>query len=157
MANSRGGPSTYIQAVRSKIGHDLFLLPAATTLIWDDHDKLLLVRHAHNGQWGTVGGMIEPDEDPADTAVREALEEVGVTIELDRIRGVVGGPTHRITYPNGDLCSIVAVVYDATIVAGTITPDNHEVIEASWFAVDQLPDLDLGGQTRALFGDVGLL
>lgn len=157
MAEATGGPSPYINSIRSKIGHELLLLPAVTTLIWDEQGRVLLVRHAHNGQWGTVGGMVEPDEAPADAARREALEEVGVTVQLDGIRGAIGGPDHRITYPNGDQCSVVAVVYDATIIEGTITPDDHEVLEARWFSLDDLAVHDLGDHTKTLFGDFGLL
>lgn len=151
------GPSPYVRSIRARIGHDLLLLPAVTTLIWDDEGRVLLVRHAHNGQWGTVGGMVEPDEAPADAARREALEEVGVSVRLDGIRGAVGGPDHRITYPNGDQCSVMAVVYDATIESGTITPDNHEVLEARWFTRAELSTSELGDHTRTLLGDFDLL
>lgn len=157
MANSQGGPSAYIQAIRSKIGNDLLVLPAVTTLIWDEAGRVLLVRHVHNGQWGTVGGLIEPDEVPADAARREALEEVGVTVRLDGIRGAVGGPNHRITYPNGDRCSVAVVVFDATIVDGAVTPDEYEVTDARWFGLEELAVADLGSQTRALLVDLELL
>lgn len=51
----------------------------------------------------------------------------------------------------------MAVVYDATIVDGSITPDNHEVVEAQWFDVAKLAEADLSDQTRTLFGDLDLL
>lgn len=54
-------------------------------------------------------------------------------------------------------CSVVAVVYDATIVDGSITPDNHEVVEAQWFDVAKLAEAYLSDQTRTLFGDLDLL
>ena len=157
MTEQVGGPSAYVRAIRSKIGHDLLLLPAVTTLIWDDDSRLLLVRHAHNGQWGTVGGMIEPDEAPHDAAVREAAEEIGAAVQLDGIRGVVGGEGHRITYPNGDQCAVVGIVYDATILSGDVVPDNHEITDARWFTPDELAVADLSNQTRSLFADLSLL
>lgn len=148
---------SYISSVRSKIGNQLLLLPAATALIWDDSGRLLLVRHAFNGQWGTVGGIIEPDESPADAAVREAFEEVNLRVRLDRLRGAVGGPNHRVTYPNRDQCSYVTVVYDATIIDGTPGPDNTEVTELGWFTIDELKSADLGTYARALLGDLGII
>lgn len=51
MADAPGGPSPYVLGIRSKIGNDLLLMPAVTTLIWDDDGRVLLVRHAHNNQW----------------------------------------------------------------------------------------------------------
>lgn len=157
MSTTSGGPSHYIKSIRSKIGNDLLLLPAVSTLIWNDDGALLLVRHSHNNQWGTVGGMVEPDEAPADAAVREAFEEVSVTIRLDRIRGALGGPHHRITYPNGNLCSVLVVVYDATIIDGTPAPDEFEVQEVRWFSSSDLAAADLGDQTASLLTDLDLL
>lgn len=41
------------------------------------------------GGWEFPGGKVEPGEDPADAAVREAVEELGVRVELGE---PAGGP-----------------------------------------------------------------
>lgn len=41
---------------------------------------VLLVDHRNAGLWLPPGGHVEPDEHPADTAVREAGEELGVEL-----------------------------------------------------------------------------
>jgi 8-oxo-dGTP diphosphatase len=41
--------------------------------------SLLLVDHRRSGLWLPAGGHVEPGEDPADAARREASEELGVT------------------------------------------------------------------------------
>jgi 8-oxo-dGTP diphosphatase len=47
--------------------------------VLDDADgSSLLVDHINAGLWLPPGGHVEPDEHPADTAVREAREELGV-------------------------------------------------------------------------------
>jgi 8-oxo-dGTP diphosphatase len=43
-----------------------------------DDGALLLVAHRNAGLWLPPGGHVEPDEHPADTAVRELGEELGV-------------------------------------------------------------------------------
>lgn len=43
---------------------------------------VLLVLHLLTGQWQLPGGHVDPDEDGADTAVREVFEETGVRAEL---------------------------------------------------------------------------
>ena len=142
--------SPYIKAMRERIGNDLLLVPTVAVLVRDDAGRLLLVRSADTGRWQTIGGTIEPDEDPADAAVREAKEEAGVDVALGRVLAVTGGPDFRITYPNGDVCSCVSVVYDAVVVGGTPVPDDDEVTEVGWFAVDELDGLPLNELNRHL-------
>ena len=60
-----------------------------------------------------VGGIVEPDEAPADTAEREALEETGLAVRVSQIRGVIGGPRFRHTYASGDRVAFVSTMFDA--------------------------------------------
>jgi 8-oxo-dGTP pyrophosphatase MutT (NUDIX family) len=131
----------------------MILLPSVTVLPWDAQGRLLLVREAETLLWQTVGGAVEPDESPAEAAIRETTEEAGVVVELDRIRGVTGGPQFRMTYPNGDRVGYVPTIFDARVVAGEPRPDEDETIEVAWFAIDQLADIALSEFTIALFDD----
>jgi 8-oxo-dGTP diphosphatase len=57
------------------------------------HDgRVLMVRHAHadRAYWVLPGGAVEPGEDVADAAVREVLEETGLSIALERLLFVDG-------------------------------------------------------------------
>ena len=45
-------------------------------------DKVLLRKHDKYKIWLSVGGHIEPDEDPNQAAVREVREEVGLDVVL---------------------------------------------------------------------------
>lgn len=148
--------SDYLLQLRRKVGHDLVLLPAVCVLIWDGDGRLLLMREAETGRWQTVGGMIDPDESPWDAAVREADEETGLTVRLERLRTALGGPGYRVHYPNGDLCSYVSVVFDATVVSGELAGDD-EVAELRWFEPEELGGLDLDPLNRHLLRDTGLL
>src|SRR6516225_2159666 len=110
--------SRYLRAVRAKIGHDLLMLQSATVMLFDGTDRLLLARDTDSGLWMTIGGAIEPDEAPADAAVREVWEETGLLVEPSGILGVFGGPEFRITYPNGDNVSYIVTVFAARLVGG---------------------------------------
>ena len=148
--------SDYLLRLRRKVGHDLVLLPAVCVLIWDDDGRLLLMREAETGRWQTVGGMIDPDESPGSAAVREAAEETGLTVRLERLRTALGGPGYRVHYPNGDLCSYVSVVFDATVVSGELAGDD-EVAELRWYRPNELSALDLDPLNRHLLRDTGLI
>ena len=89
--------SDYVRNLRAKIGHDLLLLPAVSVLVWDSEGRLLLVEQSELATWGTIGGMVEPGESPADAARREAFEETGHHIVIDGLRAVVGGHDYIVT------------------------------------------------------------
>ena len=138
------------------VGHSLLLLPSTSVLPRDDAGRLLLVRLVDTGHWATIGGAIEPDESPSESAMREASEEAGISVELGAILGVLGGPDYRVTYPNGDKSAYVVTVFDATVIDGTPRPDEDETSDVGWFKPDELPVSQMGRLTRAIFRDLGL-
>lgn len=151
--------SAYLRALRGRIGHDLLVLPSVAVLIWDDDGRLLLMREVRTGHWQTIGGMVDPDESPWDAARREAFEESGLTVRLERIRASLGGPGYRVRYPNGDLCSYVPTVFDAVVdrdgPTGEADPD--EVAEVAWFRPEEIGALDLDPLNRHLLRDAGVI
>lgn len=150
--------SPYIAALRDRVGPDVLLLvPSVSVVPTDAMGRVLLIRHAHTGQWGTIGGSIEIDESPADAARREAQEEAGVNVRLGSIVAALGGPQFRVRYPNGDEAAYVAVVYEAEVVGGDARPDGEEATELRWVSPHELPALDLAENARATFSALGLI
>jgi 8-oxo-dGTP pyrophosphatase MutT (NUDIX family) len=150
------GISPFIARLRERIGHELLVLPSVAVLPWDSSGRVLLVRLADTGRWATIGGAVEPDESPVEAAIREAEEEAGVTVEVGRVRAVVGGPEFRIRYPNGDETSYVSIVFDGLLTAGEPAPDGDETIEIGWFGPSNLIEVDMSDFTRALLREAGL-
>ena len=74
--------SDYIRGLRDKIGTTVLEVPTASVLVFDDRQRVLLVRHVEGNDWTTPGGMVEPYETPADAAVRETWEETGLFVAL---------------------------------------------------------------------------
>lgn len=151
--------SDYLRHLRGRVGHDLVLLPSVAALVWDEQGRLLLMREARTGRWQTIGGMVDPDESPWDAARREALEESGLTVRLERIRAALGGPGYRVHYPNGDACSYVVTVFDAVVEheAPVGSVDDDEVAELAWFGPDEIAVLDLDPLNRHLLRDAGVI
>lgn len=148
----------HIATLREKVGHDLLLLPCVAVLPRDDEGRVLLVRQSDFGLWGTVGGAIDVDESPDDAARREAREEIGAEVELTGLLGALGGPQFRLTYPNGDACACVSIVYAGRVVGDTLTPDGDEVTEARWFHLEELAEEpDLGAFARETLRALGML
>jgi 8-oxo-dGTP pyrophosphatase MutT (NUDIX family) len=145
------GISPYLQRLRERVGHELLVLPGVAVLPWDRDGWLLLARERQSGLWQTIGGSVEPDESPLEAALREAREEAGVVVQIDRVRAVVGGPQFRLRYPNGDLVSYVSIVFDARVVDGQPQADGEEASEVAWFSTGELSDTPLTAFTVALF------
>jgi len=101
----------------------------------EDRGRVLLVQRAHEpyqGWWMLPAGFVEYGEDAAETAVREAMEEVGLSVKLTDIRGLFFGAGD----PRG---SSHLVVYGARIHEGTPAAGD-DAADARWFSRDEIPD-----------------
>lgn len=91
----------------------------------------------HGGTWGTPGGALHPQESPADGALREAVEELGLRPE-DVVLGAESVDDHG------------GWVYTTVLAtpAGDLEPDDLVLTEESagvgWFPLEALPVLHPG-------------
>lgn len=111
-------------------------------IIVDDSGRVLLERRRDNGMWGLVGGGVDPGESVGQAAVREALEETGLSIAITGLVGVYSDPGQGriVTYPdNGDSRHLVDTVVTATIVSGCIQI-SEESLELVFFPASGLPE-----------------
>jgi 8-oxo-dGTP diphosphatase len=97
------------------------------------------------GWWEVPGGFVERGEHPADAAVREVAEELGIAISLTGLVGIYLEPSMR-----GE--SLQVTVYEATTEATTAEPDPAEVTDWAWFAPDDVP-AELAGRHRLRIDD----
>jgi 8-oxo-dGTP pyrophosphatase MutT (NUDIX family) len=128
----------FVVSLREKIGHSPLWLSGSTAVIFDE-DRILLVRRAEDGEWSPVTGVIDPGEHPADTAVREAMEEAGVTIEAERLAAI--GVTDPITYGNGDRTQYIDHTFRCRYLEGEARADGEETTDARWFPIDEMPPM----------------
>jgi len=149
------GISVHIARLRAAVGHDLLLLPSVSVLPVDAAGRLLLVRHAgHHDGWAVLGGAVEVGESPAQAAVRETREEIGVEVRLVRL---LGGPDYEVSYPNGDRTAYVTAMYEAAIIDGSPAVRDDELSDLAWFTPAQLAGLELSRFARALLSATGYL
>jgi len=140
--------SPYVRELRARIGSARLLLPSVSVHVFDETGRLLLVQQRDDGAWSTPGGFIEPDERPADAAMREAWEETGLVVRVDRLVGIYGGPDCIVQYPNGDETQYVIVAFGCAIVAGQLQPDNHETTAAQFWSKAEASALPLSPWLR---------
>ena len=130
----------YVRDIRRKIGHDPLLIVGASVIAVNDQGELLLQRRSDNGCWGYHGGCVELNERVEDAARREFREETGLIAEELTLLGVFSGPEMAYTYPNGDLASIVDVVFVCRAWSGEMLSQDGEVSELRFFAPEDVPE-----------------
>lgn len=146
----------HITRLRATVGNDLLLLPSVAVLPIDVEGRVLLVRQTEFGTYGTVGGAVDEDEAPEDAARREAREEICADVEITGLLGALGGPQFRLTYPNGDQCAYVSIVYSARLAPDVaVSPDGQEVDHVRWFARSELDQPIVGDFARNTFAALG--
>ena len=98
--------------------------------------KVLLARRNHEpgtGLWTFPSGYVDAGEVVEEAAIREALEETGAQVRLDRLLAVQSEAGNR----------VVLVVYTARIMGGELKP-GPEATDVGLFGLDELPELAFG-------------
>ncbi|OAR22245.1 NUDIX hydrolase [Streptomyces sp. ERV7] len=130
----------FIREIRASAGHQLLFLPGISMVVFDDEGRVLLCRRVDTGEWAILGGIPEPGEQPAETAVREVYEETAVRCVVERV--VLVDALRPVTYPNGDRCQFMDICLKCRAVGGEARVNDDESLEVGWFSVDALPELD---------------
>ncbi len=105
---------------------------AAAVVVLEEGKILLNKRDIEPGRgcWSFPSGYVDVGETVEDAAVREAKEETGLDVRLDRLVGV---------YSNRER-PVVLVVYAASIVGGNLYAGN-EVQAVGRFGIHELPEM----------------
>lgn len=105
-----------------------------TLFICGPDGRVALIRKPNYpaGVWRNPGGGVEPGEDVAAAAVREALEETGLDIEVERYL-LRAHPTF--VPPGSAPIAWVTHVFTARSAATAVAPrDTKEITDCRWFA-----------------------
>lgn len=128
----------FIVELRAKVGDQLLWMPAVTAVV-RRNDEVLLVERADNGAWTPVTGIVDPGEEPAVCAAREAMEEACVSIRVDRL--AMTGVHPEVVYDNGDRASYLDLTFACTWLAGEARVGDDESTDVRWWPVDALPPM----------------
>lgn len=132
----------FVARLRAKIGHEPLWLSGSTAVITRpgaDGDEILLVKRSDDGAWSSVCGIVDPGEEPGDAAVREAAEEAGVVVEIERL--VWMSVTDPVVYANGDQTQYIDHTFRCRWISGEARPVDGEASDVRWFPTDALPEM----------------
>ena len=110
------------------------------TVVFDDLKRILLGHRRDMDLWDLPGGGMDHGELTTETAIREAKEETGIDIKIDRLLGVFAFPPPREKQ--------VSIGFLGQAIGGKPTP-NDEADDVRFFAIDELPK-NISPRKRAL-------
>lgn len=111
---------------------------AASVVVRDPGDRILLVLRSSEpdaGCWSVPGGRVEPGESLADAAAREAFEETGLRVIVERevwSLDVLDGPDNVF-----EIHDFLAHVVGGNMVAG------DDAADVGWFDREQMERMPL--------------
>lgn len=120
-------------------------LPAAGALVLDDQRRVLLVKRKYppsEGMWCLPIGFAELGETIAEAALRELLEETGIT---GRVMRLIDADSSKGAY-YGD---VLVVTFEVEKLLGSERPGD-DAEEVDYFPLDQLPPLAFPHNEKAI-------
>lgn len=102
----------------------------AHVLATDERGRVLAVQTTYLGPgWMLPGGRVERAEAPHIAAAREAREETGILVDIERL-----------VLLDARTPSSVSYVFRGSVVGGELTPQFGEIAEAGWIARDEIAE-----------------
>lgn len=119
---------------------DMFVI-VGSNLIWNQNGEILLVQEGKDRAedlWNLPGGTLEHSEQPRTCAIREAEEEVGLTIEPSHLLGLYLG--------TGDYGKdrVLNICYESTVYDQSPTVGEDDTVkDCEWTDPDDLTGYEL--------------
>jgi len=130
---SKRGEGAYVCADCGKETYNNVATCATVYILNDTKDQVLMgIRgiEPQKGKLDTIGGFLNPGEQPKDTAIREVMEETGLKIRILDLVDAITSSYIGSTYTT-------AVCYTAEIIEGDLNP-NDDVAELLWLSLDDV-------------------
>lgn len=133
---------SYLSRLRELVGDMDLILCAASVLVFDEQERLLLHHRTDNDKWGIPGGYLEPGELVEEAARREVMEETGLTLGKFELFGIYSGPERQVKLPNGHRISNFKTVFMCREFYGKPTSEtvDGESKDVRFFSLHEIPD-----------------
>ncbi len=138
----------YIKKIRTKLGNDKFIHPAARIIIENEMGEILIIERNDNGNIGIPAGSLEEHETIEECIIREVKEETGLDIIDLEVIGISTNPKlETVEYPNGDKIQYFTVEFYSNNWGGMVQVNDREEVKTAKFAdisiIEKLPKNEL--------------
>lgn len=133
----------YIKKIRTKLGSDPFIHPAARIIVENENKEVLIIKRNDNGKIGIPAGAIEENETIKACIIREVREETGIEIIDLEVIGISSNPNlETVEYLNGDKIQYFTIEFYSKHWEGELnTEPDEEVRFAKFMAIESIQEL----------------
>jgi len=105
----------------------------------NDKKEILLVKTRHN-YWDLPGGHLKFEETPEAGLAREAKEEIGIDVKIERLSSIHTIILDLIDRPNPEMRQYFILVFTGSIVdaEADIVLADPEITDYAWFSVQDI-------------------
>ena len=107
-------------------------------MIVNELNQVLFVKEKVDGKWGIPGGWCDLFISPRNNAVKEVLEETGLSVDTTKLLAVFNRQKYRLPKI---IVSDYVMYFKAVINSGSKINIGFEVLEAKYYDMDKLPEL----------------
>lgn len=118
------------------------LVPAASAIVEDSQNRILLHKRSDNHLWSLPGGAMDLGESIETTIIREVKEETGFDVEVLKCIGLYTDPHHIIAFSDGEIRQQFSICFHCIITGGQIVVSS-ESTQVKFFTKEELKKLDL--------------
>jgi ADP-ribose pyrophosphatase YjhB (NUDIX family) len=111
--------------------------------VFDEAERILMVREAADGRWTLPGGWIDIGESPSEAAEREVREETGYVVTATKLAAVYDKRRH----PHPVAPHHAYLMFFLCDLEGGEKATSVETEAVEWFEMDELPELSTGRAT----------
>lgn len=133
---------SYLGQLRQLVGKRKIMVVSVRAVIANTAGDILLVRRSDNQEWVLPAGSMELDESVYEACVREVREETGLEVEAATLIAVYSDPRWSIVTAYGDPYQLISFVFRVDRWSGTLLTTTDETIDARFFPVDALPEIN---------------
>ncbi len=112
---------------------------AVGAIVYDEEQRILLVQRADSGFWLYPTGWADIGYSASEVAVKEVLEETGITCVPEGVVAVLDGMRMGFTR-----IPLYSIVFLCRATGGELTAHPLETSDVGWFAEDELPAMTVG-------------
>ena len=124
----------YIKKIRSKLGNEKFIHPAARIIVENENKEVLTIERSDSGKIGIPAGSIEENETIKQCIIREVKEETGITIIDLEVIGISSNPeVELVEYINGDKIQYFTVEFYSKNWKGSIEVEDKDEVRSAKF------------------------